>query len=698
MLVGFFVFQGENTSKAEAANAANFNPGNIISDAIFFDGSALTAAQVQSFLNSQVSVCRVGYTCLKDFRQTTPSRAAVPGQCSAYMGASNERASDIIAKVGQACGISQKVLLVLLQKEQGLVTDTWPIDVQYRSATGYGCPDTAACDSQFYGFFNQVYNAAKQFKNYAANPTRWNYVAGRVNTILFNPNRACGSSNIFIANQATAGLYIYTPYQPNAAALANLYGTGDSCSAYGNRNFWRLFSDWFGNTNTTALVRTIENPMVYLLTNGSKYPIPNLSIFQEYRTLGAVSFVSKAFLDALPTAQNASKIVREPTGGIFYLDNGSKFRLPTCEMVIHFGGSCSSTGYVQLDQNMSNTFRAATDITQVIVNNSGFRYFVGSGFRSELLNLEAQENNNLGDITTTQLSDGALSEMPWASFIGPREIFVKAPNSPRVFFISQTTWRPVNTFEALQAISNQVNPRIYSVSPGAIENAPRGPEISTPLSAGISLGGAWAVGSYIKSLGSPKVFRVGESEIRPANSWEALVHDAGNNNPIIRTVPESLILSSPIGNSLPEPIAQNQEVGPSGFIVGSLIKTPNSPNIFLVTSREIRLVASWNVLVAISNSSNPAITTVSTSQITSIPRGGNITSPLATGIQLSGIWSNGSLVKSNQSPIVYQISNGVLRPIASWRALLSLTAPNTPTIHIVDPSLLIQSPIGAVIS
>ena len=36
-------------------------------------------------------------------------------------------------------------------------------------------------------------------------------------------------------------LYNYTPYQPNAAALAAYPGTGDSCSAYGNRNFFFLF-------------------------------------------------------------------------------------------------------------------------------------------------------------------------------------------------------------------------------------------------------------------------------------------------------------------------------------------------------------------------------------------------------------------------------------------------------------------------
>ena len=97
-----------------------------------------------------------------------------------------------------------------------------------------------------------MYNAAWQFKKYRTNPTIRAYQAGRNNTILWHPNTACGSSQVFIQNQATAGLYVYTPYRPNAAALANLYGTGDACSSYGNRNFWRLFTDWFGSTSSPA--------------------------------------------------------------------------------------------------------------------------------------------------------------------------------------------------------------------------------------------------------------------------------------------------------------------------------------------------------------------------------------------------------------------------------------------------------------
>ncbi|SMQ70717.1 LGFP repeat-containing protein [Plantibacter sp. VKM Ac-1784] len=248
---------GAAPEQAAAADARDFNPGNIISDDLFFDGGQMSAPQVQAFLNSRVSSCRSGYTCLKDYRQITPNRGAVSGRCGAYTGG-NESAADIIARVGAACGISQKALIVLLEKEQSLITDDWPSARQYRSAMGYGCPDTADCDTEYYGFFNQVYAAALQFKNYAANPTRWNHIAGRVNSIRFNPNANCGSSAVYIQNQATAGLYNYTPYQPNASALANLYGTGDGCGAYGNRNFWRIFTDWFGPTTSRGAM-AIDN-------------------------------------------------------------------------------------------------------------------------------------------------------------------------------------------------------------------------------------------------------------------------------------------------------------------------------------------------------------------------------------------------------------------------------------------------------
>lgn len=239
------------TTPAVAATGSDFKPGNIISDANFFNGTAMSEAEIQSWMSSQNSGCQSGYTCLPNYTQTTFTRAA-DAMCNSYTGGTNETSARIIAKVAQACNISPRVLLVTLQKEQSLVTSTAPSDGRYGAAMGFACPDTAACDAQYFGFYNQVYKSAWQFKRYA-NPAgtsqffTW-YPVGQTSNVRFSPDSNCGTSPVYIENQATAGLYYYTPYQPNAAALSNLYGTGDGCSAYGNRNFWRLYTDWFGST------------------------------------------------------------------------------------------------------------------------------------------------------------------------------------------------------------------------------------------------------------------------------------------------------------------------------------------------------------------------------------------------------------------------------------------------------------------
>lgn len=244
------------TGLAPAADTAQFSAGNIISDDMFFDGTAMSTAEVQTFIDAKGASCKTGSdgtSCLKSFSQTTTDRTA-DAYCSGYTGAAAESAATIIAKVARACDVSPRVLLVIMQKEQSLVTNTGSslTASRYQKAMGFACPDTAACDSAYYGFQNQVYASARQFQKYAANPKSYGYRAGVTSAVLYNPNSACGSSSVYIQNQATAGLYIYTPYQPNAAALAAGYGSGDSCSAYGNRNFWLYFTDWFGSTQSAG--------------------------------------------------------------------------------------------------------------------------------------------------------------------------------------------------------------------------------------------------------------------------------------------------------------------------------------------------------------------------------------------------------------------------------------------------------------
>lgn len=278
----------QDRNLAEAAVSSDFRAGRIIDDGVFFNSFTMSAQDIQAFLNAKIAngrcdtngelprgnVTRAQYaasqgnpapfTCLKDYLQTTSSRPAESGLCNQYTGG-HKYAAQIIYDVAQACGINPRVLLVLLEKEQSLITDDWPWTVQYQKATGFGCPDTAPCDSEFGAFFDQVYYAARQFKKYGRDATLFRYRANRDNFIQYNPNESCGGSTVFIQNQATAGLYNYTPYQPNQSALSNLYGSGDSCGAYGNRNFWRLFNDWFGPVFVGTVLPPCNAPTAQVL-------------------------------------------------------------------------------------------------------------------------------------------------------------------------------------------------------------------------------------------------------------------------------------------------------------------------------------------------------------------------------------------------------------------------------------------------
>lgn len=237
-----------DAERAQALSGADFDPGQIISDADFYNGSAMSEAEIQRFLENAVGGRCDNSNCLAAYRTDTPTRTWSFGTCSTYHGGAAESAARIIFKVQQACGLSAKVILVTLQKEQSLVTNRAPSDGVMRKAMGYGCPDTSACDSTYYGFFNQIFAAGRQLTWYGNPGGSFTYIRiGQANAIQYHPNAACGTKSVVVKNRATAALYYYTPYTPNAAALANIAGTGDACSAYGNRNFWRFYNEWFPN-------------------------------------------------------------------------------------------------------------------------------------------------------------------------------------------------------------------------------------------------------------------------------------------------------------------------------------------------------------------------------------------------------------------------------------------------------------------
>lgn len=250
--------------------STTFDAGEIISDAVFYNSAAMTASQVNAFIQEKGAACQ-GEFCLRNLRVSTPNVAA-DKYCAAYAGGTNETAAAIIAKVSVACRVNPQVMLVTLQKESALLTKTSVSLASYNAAWGWHCPDTgpggtANCNPAYAGFFNQAMGMAKQWSRYVVDPLKYNYQAGETTQILWNVvESGCGSGPVTIRNTATASLYNYTPYQPNTASLAAYPGVGDRCSTYGNRNFFFLFQKYFGVTGGGA--------PAYVVVNGVSVTIP----------------------------------------------------------------------------------------------------------------------------------------------------------------------------------------------------------------------------------------------------------------------------------------------------------------------------------------------------------------------------------------------------------------------------------------
>lgn len=275
------------TPIAFAATATNFNAGHIIDDSVFTSKNSLSAPQIQDFLNSKVPDCDSDGSEPSEYGGGTRAQYAAsqgvstPFICLKDYSENGYTSAQIIYNTAQEFSVNPQVLIVLLQKEQGLVTDEWPFPSQYKTATGYGCPDTEPCDSQYYGLTNQLRWSARMFRAIINGSPDWYtpYILGN-NYIKWHPDflnqttnkweDRCGGTTVNIENRATQALYNYTPYQPNIAALGAGYGNGDGCSSYGNRNFYLYFSDWFGATTGPDYAASFKSAKLF--TDSSKAP------------------------------------------------------------------------------------------------------------------------------------------------------------------------------------------------------------------------------------------------------------------------------------------------------------------------------------------------------------------------------------------------------------------------------------------
>lgn len=299
VLVFSVIISSATPKTVTAANGNAFNPNRIIDDLVFNNTNAMSIGDIQNFLNSKVPSCDRWHAAGSGSQGAQP-----PWTCLRDFSEGGKSAAQIIWEAGQFYNINPQVILATLDKETGLVTDTWPYPWQYRTAMGMGCPDGAPCDAQYYGFTNQVYQGTRHFRNFQLQNPNWT-IPHRIglNNIKWHPNAACGTSQVNIENGATSALYSYTPYRPNQAALNNLYGTGDGCSSYGNRNFWRNFTDWFGSTTATNYDYSfVSSSAAFTNLNPGQTQVNTITI----RNMGAKTWYADG---SVPVGQHPTRLV-----------------------------------------------------------------------------------------------------------------------------------------------------------------------------------------------------------------------------------------------------------------------------------------------------------------------------------------------------------------------------------------------------
>jgi hypothetical protein len=733
---------------ANAVSASDFDAGNLIQDRTFYTQS-MSAAEIQAFLNSKIPSCTTGYTCLNTYQQSTPTIVDSYGLCGTYTGGTKV-AAQIIYDVGQACGVNPEALLTLVQKESTLVTDNAPDPIQYRSATGYGCPDSAPCDSDYYGFFNQVYKAAWQYKYYQANANSFSYRAFRNNTILYNPNTSCGSANVTIENQATAGLYNYTPYQPNQAALNNLYGLGDSCSSYGNRNFWRIFSDWFGIDNK-QLIRTVGSSDLYFTAGQYKWHVTSMDVAAEYG-LGAadVAYVTQQTIDSIPTAPSPgydtlnyfvkSDSDSDDDGGNIYLVSGQqRFLVTSMQEFADFGGSLSQL--TMLPYYTLVHLPLVGNLSPFVKKSDGFVYKVSAGvkqgiFQSDYYNTlnPSGQISQLSDFIVTntlttgqplingaitlQGSDGRLWEASSSSwnYIPSMEIASCLGVSNNVVpFTSQQVVMGTQGANSSCIAKSQSDPTVY-----LLDNTKKYPlQSAWGLSNPVTLDGSLFTNKQtvaanssllVKSASDPSVYTLQNGTKRHVADGVALAE--------IDPTMTILSTNSNVLATLP--------TGPVRYSSGGVMSDP-SGKLYVVNNDQLLYIPSMNLFAAyglsvnnilrLSSSDVSAYTSAGTLSQEAIINGNSIIFDRGIALQvpasitaaygfsgstptyLSGIARFASsqqatrYIKSSDSAQLYYMDSGTKRSVGSWSTWTSLGGTST-NITTLSPYTVSQIPNG----
>ncbi len=427
----------------------DFNPNLLITDKVFTDKETFGGpAGIQKFLESKNSVlANTSQEFLTKLKE--PSSATLKAALE-DPGANLTRlrtAAELIWDASQHSGINPQVIIVTLQKEQGLITNHQNSDPEKLQraldrALGFACPDGGSCGSLYLGFYFQLFGnldesgnrylgaARSLMKSYSTPQGRGPQLNGktyRVGETVTLQNTLGGfegvlpEQTVLLSNLATAALYRYTPHVFN-----------------GNYNFWRYHNEWFRYANGT-IVQIGANPVRYIIQNGYRLLLPTFVAQARGLSLSSTITVSPQELESYPEnglygpADNTVVQVANQTQKFVFLSNQKR---PASDLVLKQRGLAQSP-VLSITEEESAMFKAGeilppTDGTVVRGEKDPAVYLVDGGRLKLFSAFTFAQHKAAGRVQL--IPDTEIATYPKGGFVAPLDgTFVKANNDNTVY-------------------------------------------------------------------------------------------------------------------------------------------------------------------------------------------------------------------------------------------------------------------------
>lgn len=319
-----------------ATTADEDDINNIISDAEVSDYNSMTQVEIKNFLKSKNSHL-ANYWYFGDNPSPTELGIDIDDANRKIIPASEvpdfpkkRSATEIIWNAAIEFKINPKFLLVMLQKEQGLIEKSDPSERNLAYAMGYYCYDGQYCNFKWSGFGKQVRSTAEQFRYYIDNIERYDHQPNKRSCVDDpTPDLPCTSKGTEIkpANAITAAMYIYTPHVHGNLLFAKIWDRYDFGGA-SEPTVEELVKN--GIFPHGALVTDEDDDTVYLIYNNKKRPFESTTALVSRYDPGKVLTVDSIELDKFHLGDPikfANYSIFETLGGKKYLIDGLEKRL-----------------------------------------------------------------------------------------------------------------------------------------------------------------------------------------------------------------------------------------------------------------------------------------------------------------------------------------------------------------------------------